>query len=265
MKKVILLAVVLSITATAAEGYLGQVVSFWQSPVRGVRGLAVGPQYMYVLIPRTRVYTCNLTNGSVIRSWAVTQYETHGLGYQNPGYIWDRWGYAPYNGKTLKRRESDGVILGSFSLDHQVDTGGLTCQGDPDVPNSVTAIMSTRGYRVARYTTGGSFINSFSYSGVGYPADPAWDYRDNLLWVPDFNVNAYVHGFTTTGSRVASFPVPRYSSHDTRASASCYKSEYLYIAGDIEGMVFSLVWKVHCPFPVTVRPASLGKVKALYR
>jgi hypothetical protein len=270
MRTIILLAVVLSAFGTAAEGYLGEVVSSVAAPRRGVRGLAIGPDYIYVFTRWSsdyRVWTCNPANGSVVRSWAVTVYD-RGLGYQNPGYIWTRWGYPPYNGRALKRRESTGLILASFNLNHLVDTGGLACQGNPNVPSSVTAIISNRWRNpnlVTRYTTAGSFISSYiPPSGPAY-SDCAWDYGNKLIWIPDFRDNAYVYGLTTAGSRVASFPVPRYSSHTTNASSSCYKDQYLYIGGDIQGAVFAYIWKVHCPVNLNIRPASLGRVKALYR
>lgn len=267
MKMIIVLAVVLSAFGTAAEGYLGEVVSYWQAPTRGVRGLAVGPDYIYLLIrkdPNYRVWTCNLTNGSVIRSWAVTVYE-RGLGYQNPGYIWTRWNTS----MAFKRRESDGIILASFRLNLPNNTGGLDCQGDPDVPNSVTAIIANitdwANPTVYRYTTVGSFISSFRhYSGPNY-TDCAWDYGNNLIWITDSHDNGYVYAFTTAGSRSASFPGPRRGTTTTKAYASCYKSGYLYIGGFLVGTAIDLIWKVHCPATVNVRPASLGKVKAVYR
>lgn len=111
-----------------------------------------------------------------------------------------------------------------------------------------------------RFTTAGSFIDSFKPENQ-YWSEVAWDYGNGWLWLPRGGIHPYYHAYDTHGSMVTSFPPPT-AVHIPRGLD--YYGEYLWVSSRTLSDPHILI--IHCParYPA-VTPASLGRIKALYR
>jgi hypothetical protein len=86
--------------------------------------------------------------------------------------------------------------------------------------------------------------------------DIAYDWRNNMIWGMNSAGNQ-ISGYSyDTGSVVASFQAPAPST-----MGLAYTGCYLYAASDNTGFIY----KIHCPGDIGVAPASVGRVKALFR
>jgi len=101
-----------------------------------------------------------------------------------------------------------------------------------------------------KYTTSGSLVASFA--PPFYPNDLAWD--GHYLWAGGNGV--YMTKLTTKGSIVTSFPAPG----GVGASGATFDGNYLWYVNGGRGWAYQVDIEV-----VGVAPASMGKVKALYR
>jgi len=109
-------------------------------------------------------------------------------------------------------------------------------------PNSTVYYMTTTG-SIARSHT----ANTLLY-------DIAYDWRNKLVW--GGQNDGYVYGFTTTGSRVASFRKPTGNVYGIT-----YHGQYLWVGG-----TSGYIYRQHCPvLNVGIAPSSMGKIKAMYK
>ena len=262
MKVVPLLVFTAAVAASPAGAYLGQVVQSFPSPGENPLALAISPSCLYVLCEGPRhIFRLNPANGSVISSYASPfGLPTRGLGYEYGGYLWIGT-YSPMNSRIVKCHEGTGSIYSSFQVIQHDMFGGLACEGNPSRPRTVKAIISSSFSEapVTRHTTSGSLLSKFYRYERITSYDPAWDYRNELIWWGDHgSYKTHVHGYTRAGSLAASFPSP------VGCVYGCtYLGGYLWIS---TGYTTQYIWKVHCPkdFEAVV-PASVGRVKALYR
>jgi hypothetical protein len=105
-----------------------------------------------------------------------------------------------------------------------------------------------------KYTTSGSLVSSFS-TGYGL-CDTA--FVGHYMWAsgPDLT---YVYQWTTTGSLVASFPSP----DGGQPAGKTFDGQYLWVVSVKASLPY---WAYQIDIGVTgADPASLGKIKALYR
>ena len=244
------------LTASAAFATLGEVVGSFLGPDNNIRGVGRSADYLYVigLSSPNRVYRCDPTSGSVYGSWATPQIAPNrALAVTWRDHVWvgserDRVAYE-CDGST-------GSIFGSWAVGH--DPYGLAplCTGDGG--QGTTAIFSyddSPNFVFSHNVTTGSILGSFPLVHAT-PYDFAYDHRNRLLWKyydQDFNIYGYN---PTTGGAVASFARPYPSSCYSLA----YYGEYLWISAR-----YGNIFIVHCPGNVGVLPASLGRVKALFR
>jgi hypothetical protein len=135
---------------------------------------------------------------------------------------------------------------------------GLCCEHDGSNPASYLWLSYYDG-NFWRYTTDGSLVSSFDiYNTNEY--DLAWDYANKLIWYPNYNTDR-VYAITTSGSAVASWRIP---TGVTAPYGIAYYGEYLYVS-TAGGVPDDYIWVYHCPNVVGIAPASIGKVKALFR
>jgi hypothetical protein len=258
MNKLVIVAVAV-LAASAASAYLGEVVASFPVPGSGVpHGLATSGDILYVYNPSI-VYRCDPETGSFISSCVcgVPGGWGHGIGYSYGGYIWVCGDVYLYKGWVGKYDEATGSLYSSFTDAENAMLIGMAVQGIPDKPGTFESLLVADYYygygkNVHRYTATGGKLYGFRYSeGWG---DPAWDYNNRLTWIPD---DSAIYGYDTKGSLISSFaPPPVYD-----VEASTYYANYLWIATDNP----DFIWKIHCPGPAAVDPASVGRVKALYR
>jgi len=104
-----------------------------------------------------------------------------------------------------------------------------------------------------RCTTEGSVVSSFTIAAISDGRDLGWD--GTQLWCPD-STDDLVYSFTTAGSVVASFKAPGGSTY-----GCTFDGKYLWVT-DIGTPRYA--YQIDVSY-TSVAPASLGRVKALFR
>ncbi|MGD8719668.1 MAG: hypothetical protein PVH29_12715, partial [Candidatus Zixiibacteriota bacterium] len=201
-------------------------------------------------------------------------YYTKGLAYGDGKYLY----VGDYSGDYVYRVRYPnlGNVISSFPTTHDMH-GGLSLRNTGDGGTGATQMWASYVPPIADIMGGpatgrdapveipyiylhnlftGSIISSFLPMGVA-PYDVAWDWRNNVLW----GAGGPLIGHTTTGSMIGSFWYMRgYSKR--HLVGICYEGEYLW-AGCTRPVAEIL--KIHCPGDMNVSPASMGKIKAMYR
>jgi hypothetical protein len=267
-KHVITMAVVLcTLVASFALANLGDIVGSFPSPGPYPRALATTGKYLYVFCydPPYIIYRVNPQNGSVLSSYFSPFGEkTEGLGFQYGGYLWtSRRGNAYEDVKIAKCYEANGSVLSFFIVSGHKYCRGLACQGNPARPGILKAIISNfyDDYKIMRHNPNGNLLNQFNYSSGLSLQDQAWDYYNEIIWLPDKTTNAHpkMRGFGIGGKEISFFRGPAPSPW-----GATYFERYLWIS--TSSGADHTIYKVHCPsiWPA-VAPTSLGRVKALFR
>lgn len=231
------------------------------------------------------------SRGSIIRSFETPCNDrTDGIDYYD-GFIY----HANYNGPCdLLKTDKKGSILSSLN-----EPAGAT---DVDYTGSAYWVYAYRSQlphdRIFRLNAGGSVVASFpapSYGqGLAYAGDYLWystagnhywnyvyklttgasvvssfqaphgkgllnkglDWDGQYLWLAQAGVGGgNILRMTTSGSIVSSLYLPVYKPTGVAWDGSC-----VWMADDVSEWVYQLTWT-----EVAVEPASLGRVKALYR
>ncbi len=94
---------------------------------------------------------------------------------------------------------------------------------------------------------------------TNYAYDLAWDYVHNLIWYANYS-NYWVFGMTPAGSIRESW---RLKSGVTAPYGIAFFGGRLYVSTSA-GSPDEYIWVYDCLY-TNVAPASLGRVKALYR
>jgi hypothetical protein len=269
MKKVMLgLAVAAALGAPSARPDLGEVVQSFPAPYSYARALAASDKILYALC-EGRIYRLNSANGSVISSYNayVPGGYARGIGYEYGGYLWLGGHIYYYQGWVGRCDEATGSIYSSFTTYETAVEGGVAFEGDPTRagPWEIVIIADNAPHgkqSITRHYTAGPLISRFYYSRYQqFACDPAWDYRNELIWVADAERPGHVFGYTKKGSLITSFRSPAAGNHQTHGST--YVGGYLWIS---TGYNTGIIYKVHCPSGIhAVAPTSLGRVKALFR
>ena len=265
MKVVLSTVCALAVAAVPAAAYLGEVVgSFNTANLPGA--VATSGDYIYVfcagryLPPFNTIFQLNATTGATVRSY-VSPFggDTTGLGYEYGGYLWISRRAPTY---VARCDASSGSVYRSFAVTEHSLGGGIACQGDPTRPGALAAIIScgSSPYLSTRHSTVGSLLSSFPTPLLF--RDPAWDYRNGVIWFPVYETpTRTVRAYTTAGSFVASFAMP---SSCYVPGGAAYANNYLYVSNT--GNPPYIVYKIHCPsIWQRVKGTSIGRVKALFR
>ncbi len=257
---IVLLGVALG--ATSAFSYLGQVVGSFTGPAWVCGGLAISRNHIYVLESNWPhdVYRCNPTTGSVVSSFRLPDITDNywGLAYGSEGYL---WAADPPNRCVYRVDAVSGSRYGSWSTGGHGCTGlAPRCTGDGGL--GTTRIFVTDFFVFVHHKVTGSLIRSFP---VTYPSqnDCAYDWRNNALWLGQDITPFTVYAYRPSGYVLASFALakPGYWG----AGGLTYSGEYLWVACSYRGGGKDPVYRIHCPARIGVAPASVGKVKALFR
>ncbi|MEE9456453.1 MAG: hypothetical protein V3W11_04810 [bacterium] len=254
MKRFAITLVVALLTASAADAYLGQIEASFRSPAgANTRGLARAAGYLYVVDGNERgvIYRMNPDTGKVY-DWYVVRWDgaNSGLAFSTPSYLWVG---CVSNNSVYRARAFTGSVYSSWDAGH--DPFGIAPRSSGDGGKGTTHIFTTDNMPDFMFThwLNGNVVNSFPL-GTRSRYDCAYDWRNNLLWRGSGD---YIYAHTPTGSIAASFPSPAGSPRGL-----AYNNRRLWI-GCIDN---SYIYRVHCPknfFPV--EPASVGRVKALFR
>ncbi len=272
MKKVLTITALLTtLFAAAADAYLGQVVaSFPTLSQTKNRGLARSATVLYLITSDNPpiIYRFNPASGALL-SWYYLPFSAlcSGLAYTPPNYLWV--GTFVYDNRGEKDRRppnyiyrvnsETGSVYSSWTLSH--DPYGLDPQCTGDGGAGASGLLSNDSNPSALFThdlTTGSIVGSVGISALS-DYDCAYDWRNGLVWLGGMS-STDVTAYSPSGFVMGSFPVP---AGVGSARGLAYANSYLYIASAYgQGYIYV----VHCPSPLTdVAPASLGKVKALFR
>jgi len=243
---------ILLCVASVAFGATGSILGSYKAPSNNIRGLAHSGTYLHVLVHPNMVYNVNPGNGSVLGSWAVPSGSSNrGLAYSATGNVW----VGSYNNDVIYPCNwTSGSIIGSWAAGH--DPYGLAAQQTGDGGVGVTAIFSSdsaHSYTWRHALNNGSILSSFPMPNSDY-RDITYDQRNGLIWGA-YGPNIFGYSVAGAGSIVSSFEAPPSTSY-----GMAYYNSVLFI-----GCTNGYVYRVSCPATVSVEPASIGKVKALYR
>jgi hypothetical protein len=233
--------ILLVLVAAAAWGAFGDVISSFAGPGATPLALAWDGQYLWCTTQTPDcTFRLNPANGSVISSYVT------GFGYSARGLTWAN--SSIYDGNDtpnyINRRNTSGSIMSSFGT--TAFYGGLAYDG-----TNLWA-TSTSPHTFWEYTTAGSLVDSFSVTF--YPFDPGCD--GTYLYCGTYQPAHSIYKLTTTGSIVTSAAAP-----SDFPWGCCYDGTNLWIS-TTSGT--NAIWKLDAG-NTGIAPASLGKVKAVYR
>lgn len=266
MKKTIFVALALTAAGTAFAA-LGDVVASWPSPERNPLGLARGPDpsqmWVYCNEWPNYIYRVHSDTGLVYGSFLhdEAQKNVRGLSFScgTP---------APYSGNYLwvgdvenrcvyMSDPATGRVYLSYSVASAPSGLAVEATGDGGLaPKAMFTDENVKTHVWRLQLTTGSVMSSFSFASQ-YMHDIAYDWRNNLVWATWGREGDIVGCDPDTGSIVTSFPSP-----PGTPCAFTYHGEYLWIGTTKD---YHCVYKVHCPADISVAPASLGRVKALFK
>jgi len=251
LRSFLVVAVTLCVVSMAF-GAMGDILGSYKAPSNNIRGLAHSGTYLHVLVHPDTVYNVNPGNGSVRGSWTVpSSTSNRGLAYSSGGHVW----VGSYNNDTVYNCHwTTGSVYGSWAAGH--DPYGLAPQQTGDGGAGTTAIFSSDSspsYTWRHNLANGTVLSSFPMPNSDY-RDITYDHRNGLIWGA-YGANIFGYAVAGNGSIRASFPAPPSTSY-----GMAYYNYVLFI-----GCTNGYIYRVSCPASVDVAPASIGKVKALYR
>ena len=269
MKRLMIFGVaLLALAAGAVFARLGDVVASFPAPANNPIALAfrgmTSPYYIYVYCHTSpyRIYKLDAVNGSVYSSFISPQGPyTRGLTYSYGGggglptgnYLW----MGNYSTDRIYRcNPENGSVYASVPANHDVSGGlAVTAFGNGGYqPTFMLSSDTSPRYVFRQSLTSGSVYSSFAPAQALY--DLAWEWPNLLMW--GGNTGNRVYAYTTTGRFIESFAMPV-----NNVIGFTYRSQYLYL-GTTTGS--HRIWVIHCPNNRSaVHPASLGRVKALFR
>ena len=251
-------------------GGFGSVVASFPCPGIGPLGIARSNQYLFVLAgveqgPKRGlrlIYRVNPETGSVKNAFAPPDGGSEnygGLAFTVPAHVWitnnDRdtvYKLSAVNGSVIDSWLCYPGIQNGIAAEHN------QAQGGPVKGIWVSSVGSPAVFR--KFTPQGEHLEDWLWSM--WTSDMGWDYDVSQFWAGSFNAPYFVYRFTPQGSISASFPSPAVS---WPVWATEYYEGYLWLATDRTEMeVKSYIWKVDVT-EVGVNPASLGRVKVLFR
>lgn len=243
MRRVLLAAVATLYIVSAAFG-AGSIISSFQSPFYPgyAKGMDHRGAYLYHVSNYANYIYETTTTGSIVRSIRAPSM-TMGV-YFTGSYFWT----CSFSPAMVYYLTTAGSVVRSFS--GPAAGYGLTFDGTYLWYSSATAD------RIYRLTTTGSVVTSFSHPGS---FAGGLDWANGYIWAADWpSSGGGVYRVTTTGSVVESYvPVP----NGGRPSGCAWDGNYLWYVD------YNTPRYVYCIDTVTtsIAPASVGKIKAVYR
>jgi hypothetical protein len=226
--------------APAAFGAFGDVVSsFPHNGTTGTSGLGWDGTYLWFAGQPAKHFIRTTTTGSFVGSFNIggTYSYIRGLTFDGE-YLWFSWWDLTW-GYSYTRLTTTGSYVSHFS--------GLPSRFGPGGTWESPYLWCGTG----KFTTGGSLVASFN-PPFTLATDLGW--YGHKLWCG--GPGNYVYNVTTSGSVVASFPVPG----GGEAAGTTFDGQYLWLINDTNNWVYQIDIDV-----VGMNPGSFGKIKGLYR
>ncbi len=221
------------LAGTAFAGTASIITSF-RSPCRNVRGIDYHGGYLYHAAVSENIVVTT-TTGSVVQTIRAL-YTGTGLDRTNIEF-WTATGYL------INRLSTNGSLLRSFM--GPVRVRGITF-------GEGFLWLTGNDTRIYKITVNGSVVNSFTL-----PRCNSYGicYRNRELWLAERSEGS-IFQVTVGGSFIESYPLPQYPW-----GVTC-EGQYIWYSSFMNGWVYKML---PIPYGTAVTPASLGKVKALYR
>lgn len=272
-KEIIKGVLVALITAGPAFAKMGDLVASFPAPGANQHyGLAASTDYLYThyasSVSSWPIFIIDRRTGSFVGSYRSPFYGVtpgnyncfRGLSYEGGGYIWAT-NYA-YD-IVIKFRASDGSFISSWGTGFGTKrTYGICARNRKYYPSNLEGFNISEyyaPYRIWNFSTSGSLVSSFQACAA---ADLAWDYWAHLVWAADVT-DGYVYGYDWRTHRLLASWSWRARPTIDNAFGVAYYGNYLFVL-TTSGTPDEYIWVFHCPW-MDVEPASLGRVKALYR
>ena len=244
-------AAVSLVSFASAGADLGDVLASFPSPAPKPTSLtwADGNLYCFCKTPPYNIWKIKPSNGNVLGSFRFARAAGDTEGIANDGrYFWV--GNAAEN--VIYCLQWGGSVVSSFRTSWNVGRG-LACS---DYHVWGTEAGGEWNFKIYQMRRTGEIVRSYA---VYYQMfDPVWDGR--YIWVPDYDqvVKWYriIRIDPTDGRIVTTFQSPA-----DEARGMAYDGMYLWLSTMADN---GRIWKIDTG-GVGVAPASLGRVKALYR
>ena len=249
----VLLVAAAALAAAGAYAGIGSVISSF--PITGnimAHGVAWNGQYLAVTNYHgagDRMWRHYTTAGSLVGSFdpprgpnSPVQY---GAEFDGKCY----WGSDLWQQKYVYRFTTQGSTISSFPAPNP---SGIAWDG-----SHLWIISRSSGGTVRQYTAAGSVMGSFSVAAITNGYDMAWDGK--YLWCANRPSTGpyYIFRFTTQGSVLASFAAP-----GTFTTGCGCDGRYLWLSNNSGARH---VYQVDAELTPNVAPASVGRIKALFR
>jgi hypothetical protein len=271
MRSILLILTALAVLTSPGATFagFGEIVASYRSPPKTPVALARSNTHLYVyckndeLNPMGWIYKLVPSSGSVIGSFPLRVEPTlnyAGLTFTGANSLWTA---NQSYGCVYQLNAKTGSIMNSWFVYYHIVTGMAAehnqAQGGRAKGLWITATQpSVLGF----FTTGGS--PRLEYLWQEHTADIGWDYNHELIWGRFVGEGApYVYGFTREGSVVASFPGP---AGDNPIHGCAFYEGYLWLSATrTQTGYIPYIWQVDVRCLTAVNPASVGRVKALFR
>jgi|GEM_PF-605134 len=263
MKKVVLVAMSV-LVASAAFAALGDIVGSWPSPAQYPLAAARPNNdayfWLYCNTSPYYIWWVNALTGSITASYpSPFTSSTRGLAYSYGGapggsYLW----IGNYSTQVVAMTNyANGSIYASWTAGHSMY--GLAPEATADGgynPLSIITAYTSPNYVWRHNPMTGSILSSFAKSQLAY--DIGWDWRNQVVW-GGYGSPGIMYAWNTAGSLMTSFSMPNPYPY-----AVVYHASYLWVGVTTPA---HYIYRIHCPqIPgLNVRPASVGKIKALFQ
>lgn len=224
----------------AAAGGAGEIVASFKSPLANVRGIETAGGYLHLASGRN-VYMVTEIGQLVYRVYVVIPTTLNDVSYDGRWY----WGSTPTG--YVYRFDGAGSIVASWP--------GPGPGAGIDFNVSTQRIWYATGTRIYRLMITGPVLNSFACPGV--TALGGLSYDSGHVWTVDAGkVGGPIYRYTTAGSLVQKIPQPGKLIY----GVTSWPGGYLWYTNRLDNWAYKITVN-----PSALAPASLGRVKALYR
>lgn len=270
MKRVGWIVLGVALLGGVAYGAFGDLVaSFPNQPTTGTSthyGLAADATYLYSYYYTTgyNLYRMMRSNGSLVSSYpcplgtSSPYIYCRGVSYDGTGHLL----WINYSARYVARATaSTGSLVSTWNWPSGSRYGVCSNHTGTSGGNRIYTNYYTGDFWT--HNTSGSEIASWSMPFYTYNYDMAWDWNNDVIWCSNYSTD-WIYGIDPVSERMLySFRHPKQAD-----ISSCYGvaywPPYIYVSNS-GGTPDEYIWVFHCPNNVNVAPASVGRVKALFR
>ena len=268
MRKSVLIILALALLAGSASAKVGDLVASFPNVGRpGTHyGLAADATYLYSSYYYSTwnypVMRMKRANGAYVSSYPLPgtpnpQYQ-RSISYDGANCIYGN----NYSSRYVTRfRASNGSLLSTWTWPS--GSRYAICVDHKGTSAGTYIYQSYYNGNFWKYTLKGSLVSSWSMPTATDNYDQAWDYKNKLIWCVNRSTD-WIYAIRPGSPKIVeSFRHPKWASISSTYGIA-YWPDYLYVSNS-SGSPDEYIWVFDCPGTVGVAPASVGKVKALFK